>query len=305
MASCPERDFVGYGARPPRIRWPGGHRLALSIVVNYEEGGERCVLDGDAESETLNSDAVGAVSRAGGRNLAVESHYEYGSRVGFWRIQALLAGFRVPATYFVVSSAIERHPQAARAIVEAGHEVVCHGQRWIDYAGMPIETEREHVRGSLDSIERLCGVRPRGWYTGRVSQNTRRLAVEAGMTYDSDAYNDDLPYWVDVDGRDHLVVPYSFDCNDMRFASAPGFNTPDDFLRHLVASFDCLYRESAHGPKMMSVGLHLRLAGRPARTEALRRFFEHVRRHDGVWLCARGQIADHWAQACPPAARLA
>jgi peptidoglycan/xylan/chitin deacetylase (PgdA/CDA1 family) len=294
------RDFVGYGRAQPQFEWPGGKRLALSLVVNYEEGGENCVLNGDPFPETLNSDVVGAQPRPGSRNLAVESHYEYGSRVGHWRILDLLRECNIPATYFAVSSALEKHPEAARSISEEGHEVVSHGARWIDYDSVDFETENKHVIQSLDVIERLCGIRPVGWYTGRASTNTRALVQKHGLLYDSDSYNDDLPYWTRTNGRPHLVVPYSFDCNDMRFASAPGFNTPDDFIGHLQRTVDCLRRESAAHPKMMSIGLHLRLAGRPGRAEALREFLLRVRCHDDIWFCRRQDIAMFWREKFPP-----
>ena len=297
--NAPARDFVGYGRARPDFEWPGGRRVAVSVVVNYEEGGENCVLDGDTHSEVLNSDVTGAVARAGRRHLVVESHYEYGSRVGHWRILDLLQECKVPATYFAVSSALEKHPEAARSIVEAGHEVVSHGARWIDYDGVPEATEREHMVRSLDVLERLCGQRPVGWYTGRVSANTRALAVEQGLMYDSDAYNDDLPYWADVGGRPHLVLPYSFDCNDMRFASAPGFNTPDDFADHLRRTLACLRREAVRRPAMMSIGLHLRLAGRPGRAEALREFLLEATSCQDVWFCRRRDIADFWRRKFP------
>jgi len=299
--NAPARDFVGYGRNRPQFEWPGGRRVAVSLVVNYEEGGENCVLDGDSHSEVLNSDVAGAAPRPGRRNLVIESHYEYGSRVAHWRILDLLRECRVPATYFAVSGALEKHPDAARAIVEAGHEVVSHGARWIDYDGMPEATEREHMVRSLDVLERLCGQRPVGWYTGRVSANTRALAVEQGLLYDSDAYNDDLPYWTDVGGRPHLVLPYSFDCNDMRFASAPGFNTPDDFAGHLRRTLACLRREAARSaPAMMSIGLHLRLAGRPGRTEALREFLMDASANcPDVWFCRRRDIAEFWREKFP------
>lgn len=293
------RDFVGYGRGQPQFEWPGGKRVALSLVVNYEEGGENCVLDGDACSEALNSDVAGAQPRRGRRNLAVESHYEYGSRVGHWRILDLLRECKIPATYFAVSSALEKHPEAARSIVEEGHEVVSHGARWIDYDTVDRETESQHMKQSLDVIERLCGVRPVGWYTGRVSTNTRSLAQKHGLLYDCDAYNDDLPYWTRTTNCPHLVLPYSFDCNDMRFATAPGFNTPDHFIGHLQRTLDCLRRESTTHPKMMSIGLHLRLAGRPGRAEALREFLLRAVGHDDIWFCRRQDIALFWRKRFP------
>lgn len=293
------RDFIGYGRARPDFEWPGGGRVALSVVVNYEEGAENCVLEGDTFSEVLNSDVSGATARAGRRNLVVESHYEYGSRAGHWRILDLLAECRVPATYFAVSGALEKHPEAARSIIEAGHEVVSHGARWIDYDEVPEATERAHMARSLDVLERLCGERPVGWYTGRVSPRTRALAVEQGLQYDSDAYNDDLPYWTRVGDKPHLVLPYSFDCNDMRFASAPGFDTPDDFTDHLRRTLACLRREGRRQASMMSIGLHLRLAGRPGRTEALREFLLAASEFPDVWFCRRRDIAQFWRHRFP------
>ncbi|MET3396195.1 peptidoglycan/xylan/chitin deacetylase (PgdA/CDA1 family) [Variovorax sp. 1140] len=297
--NAPARDFVGYGRSRPDFEWPGGRRVAVSVVVNYEEGGENCVLEGDTHSEVLNSDVAGAVARAGRRDLVVESHYEYGSRVGHWRILELLRECGLPATYFAVSGALEKNPEAARSIVDAGHEVVSHGARWIDHDGMPEAKEREHMVRSLDVLERLCGQRPVGWYTGRVSANTRALAVEQGLMYDSDGYNDDLPYWTDVRGHSHLVLPYSFDCNDMRFASAPGFDTPDDFTDHLRRTLACLRREANRHPAMMSIGLHLRLAGRPGRADALRDFLREASAFPDVWFCRRRDIADFWRSRFP------
>lgn len=298
------RDFVGYGQARPKFEWPKGKRVALSVVVNYEEGGESCVLDGDECSEFLNSDVAGAQPRQGRRNLAVESHYEYGSRVGHWRLLDVLHECGIPATYFAVSSALEKHPEAALSIVREGHEVVSHGARWIDYDTVDYETESQHMRQSLDTIERLCGVRPVGWYTGRVSMNTRALAQKQGLLYDSDAYNDDLPYWTKANNFPHLVLPYTFDCNDMRFASAPGFNTPDDFIVHLQRTLDCLRRESKTHPRMMSIGLHLRLAGRPGRAQALREFLLSATRHSDIWFCRRQDIAQFWFERFPAPAEL-
>ncbi|WP_046869476.1 allantoinase PuuE [Microvirga massiliensis] len=294
------RDMVGYGQNPPQANWPGGARLALQIVLNYEEGAEMCVLHGDAASEVLNSDMAGVSPWPDQRNLVMESFYEYGSRVGVWRLLDVFAERSIPTTIFAVGMALERNPDVARAVAAAGHEVAAHGWRWVDYRNCPPETEAEHLRKAVAAIERLTGAPPVGWYTGRISENTRRLVVEhGGFLYDSDAYNDDLPYWVEVGDRPHLVVPYTFDCNDMRFASAPGFNTGREFYEHLVDSFDVLYAESARRPRMMSVGLHCRLAGRPGRLAALQRFLDHVQRHNEVWICRRVDIARHWATEHP------
>jgi putative urate catabolism protein len=289
------RDLIGYGASPPHVRWPGGARLALQIVMNYEEGGERSILHGDAHAEAFLGEVVGADPLAGVRNVQMESVYEYGSRVGLWRLLRLFAERRIPISVFAVAMALERHPAAARAIVEAGHEVVSHGWRWIDYQFVDEAVEREHMRLAVDTLTRLTGARPLGWYTGRLSPNTRRLVVEeGGFLYDADAYNDDLPYWMPVAGRPHLVVPYTLDNNDMKFGSLQGFNSGDQFFAYLRDAFDVLYREGAERPRMMSVGLHMRLVGRPGRFAAFQRFLDHVQRHPDVWLCRRIDVARHW-----------
>jgi chitin deacetylase len=294
------RDLVGYGRTPPDPKWPGGSRLALSIVVNYEEGGERNVLHGDTESETFLQEVIGIPASPGGRNLTVESMYEYGTRVALWRLLRMFGQRGIPTTFFVVAQALERHPEAAKAIVDAGHEIVCHGWRWIDYQFVPEPVEREHIRLAVEALTRLTGSRPLGWYTGRLSENTRRLvAEEGGFLYDSDAYTDDLPYWVVEAGRPHLVVPYTLDQNDMKTVIAGGFPTGQDWLDYVRDAFDVLYAESAEGGKMMSVGLHLRLIGRPGRAAALARFLEHVQKHDGVWICRRIDIARHWIATHP------
>jgi allantoinase len=289
------RDLIGYGRTPPDPAWPGGARLALQFVMNYEEGGERSVLHGDTESESFLQEVVGITPLRDARNLQVESMYEYGTRVGFWRLLRAFAERKIKISVFAVAMALDRHPEAAAAIVEAGHEVVSHGWRWIDYQFVPEDVERTHIRRAVETITRLTGSRPLGWYTGRLSPNTRRLVVEeGGFLYDADAYNDDLPYWTVVTGRPHLVVPYTLDNNDMKFATPQGFSTGDEWLAYLRDAFDVLYAEGAEHPKMMSVGLHLRLMGRPGRTAALLRFLDHVERHRRVWICRRLDIARHW-----------
>jgi len=294
------RDLIGYGARAPDPEWPGGARLALQIVMNYEEGGERSILHGDDFAEAFLQEVVGMQPLQGVRNMQVESIYEYGTRVGFWRLMRLFAERDVKISVFAVGMALERHPQAAAALVEAGHEVVSHGWRWIDYQFVGEDEEREHIRLAIESLTKATGSRPRGWYTGRLSPNTRRLVVEeGGFLYDSDAYNDDLPYWVLVSGKPHLVIPYTLDNNDMKFGMPQGFNTGDDFFTYLRDAFDVLYAEGATAPKMMSVGLHMRLAGRPGRFAALRRFLDHVQRHRDVWICRRIDIAHHWIRHHP------
>jgi putative urate catabolism protein len=294
------RDLIGYGANPPHPKWPGGARLALQLVMNYEEGGELSVLHGDDSAESFLHEVVGTPSLKAARALTVESVYEYGSRAGFWRLMRIFAERDIKITVYAVGMALERNPEAAAAIVAAGHEVASHGWRWIDYQLVSEEEERAHMRLAVDSLTKVTGSRPLGWYTGRVSPNTRRLVVEeGGFLYDSDAYNDDLPYWVVVSGKRHLVIPYTFDNNDMKFGTAQGFNTGDDFWRYLKDAFDVFYAEGATAPKMMSVGLHMRLTGRPGRVAALARFLDYVLEHDRVWICRRIDIARHWIQHHP------
>jgi allantoinase len=302
------RDLVGYGRNPPHPRWPGNARVAVQFVLNYEEGGENSVLHGDAGSEQFLSEIIGAAAYPA-RHLSMESVYEYGSRVGVWRILREFERRGLPLTVFGVSMALERHPDVTSAFVELGHEIACHGWRWIHYQSMDEATEREHLRIGMAIIERLTGERPLGWYTGRDSPNTRRLvADDGGLLYDSDYYGDDLPFWTRVsktDGTevDHLVVPYTLDTNDMRFATPQGFNTGAHFLQYLTDTFDVLYAEGAEAPKMMSIGMHCRLLGRPGRFLALQRFLDHVERHDRVWVCRRVDIARHWVAHHPAGAR--
>lgn len=290
------RDLVGYGGHPPNPRWPNGARIAVSLVLNYEEGGESCVLHGDATSESVLTDLGAVEALAGARQLNVESLFEYGSRVGFWEVLKVLRDRGAEATVYAVGMALERNPEAAAAIAASGFEVACHGQRWIDYQSVPESVEREHVRANVEVITRLVGRRPVGWYTGRPGPNTRRLAVEAGgFLYDSDAYNDDLPYWTEVVGRRHLVIPYSFDTNDSRLQRGGDFGTGEDFLRYCRDAFDWLYRRGTEGqPRMMTVGLHGRIIGRPGRLGALDRLIAHMQGHPDVWICSREAIARHW-----------
>ncbi len=293
------RDMIGYGANPPFADWPGSARLALQIVLNYEEGGENSVLHGDRTSETFLSEIIGAQAFEM-RHMSMESLYEYGSRAGFWRIMRELERRSIPVTVFGVSMALERNPEAVAAMLEGGHEIACHGWRWISYQLMDEATERSHMRLAVDTIRRMTGSAPLGWYTGRDSPNTRRLVVEqGGFLYDADSYADDLPYWVEVSGKPHLVVPYTLDANDMRFATSQGFNSGEQFYQYLRDTFEVLYAEGETRPKMMSVGLHCRLAGRPGRFAALCRFLDHVQRRDDVWICRRVDIARHWIQRHP------
>jgi len=294
------RDMVGYGGNPPHPQWPGGARLALSMVLNYEEGGEACVLHGDPVSEAYLHEVPGAPALADQRNLNVESVYEYGARAGFWRIVRAFRERALTLTVYAVGMALERNPAAARAMVEAGFEVASHGWRWIDYREVPESEERAHIKRAIEAIERTTGTRPVGWYTGRNSPNTRRLVVEeGGFLYDSDSYADDLPYWTAVGGRPHLVIPYTLDNNDMKFALTHGFSHGEEFFQYLRDAFDVLYEEGSQQPKMMSVGLHCRLAGRPGRTAALLRFLDYARSHDHVWITTRAEIARHWRKHHP------
>ena len=289
------RDMVGYGRAPVDPKWPGGARVAVQIVMNYEEGGENAILHGDPASEAFLSEMIGAAPWPGQRNLNMESIYEYGARAGFWRIHREFTRRNLPLTVYAVGMAMERNAEVGPAMVEAGWEVASHGYRWIDYLNVPEMIEREHVARAIAAIEKATGQRPVGWYTGRGSANTRRLVVEhGGFLYDSDSYADDLPYWTEEFGAPHLIVPYTLDANDMRFAVNQGFNSGDQFFAYLRDSFDVLYAEGAEQPKMMSVGLHCRLVGRPGRFAALQRFLDHVQKHDRVWICRRDEIARHW-----------
>jgi allantoinase len=294
------RDLIGYGANPPHARWPREARVAVSIVLNYEEGAEYCVLHGDAHSESVLTD-VGGDPLPDARNLNVESVFEYGSRVGIWEIMRILRERRVDATIFAVGMALDRNPEAAAHIAQSGFEVACHGQRWIDYQFVAEAVERADMLRNIEVITRLIGRRPCGWYTGRPSPNTRRLVVETGgFLYDSDAYNDDLPYWTRVGDRPHLVVPYSFDSNDSRLQRGGDFATGDDFFTYCRDAFDWLYRLGNVGrPRMMTISLHARIIGRPGRIGALVRLLDHIQRHEGVWLCNREAIARHWMAQHP------
>lgn len=294
-----ERDLVGYGGHPPQPHWPGNARIALQFVLNVEEGAESCILNGDAQSEAYLHELPGRPPRLGERDLSVEGMYEYGSRAGVWRILDLFNARSLPLTAFAVGRALELAPEIGQALGAAGHEVAGHGYRWLDYRGIPEDEERRHIRLTLEVIERLCGKRPVGWYTGRVSPNTRRLMrEEGGLLYSSDAYNDDLPYWL-PGSPPHLVVPYTLVNNDARYLLPNGFASGEDFFRLLKDAFDLLWQEGAKQPKMMSVGLHGRISGHPARAMALARFLDHVQGHDAVWICRREEIARHWMNNHP------
>ncbi len=298
------RDLIGYGRHPPHAQWPGQARIAVQFVLNYEEGGENSVLHGDAGSEQFLSEMANPASYAA-RHLSMESVYEYGSRAGVWRILREFERRGLPLTVFGVGMALQRHPELTAAFVELGHEIACHGLRWIHYQDVDEAVEREHMQMATQTLERLTGQRPLGWYTGRDSPNTRRLVVdEGGFEYDSDYYGDDLPFWMKVQTTGgvvvpHLVVPYTLDTNDMRFSLPQGFAQAEDFFIYLRDSFDALYAEGDETPRMLSVGMHCRLLGRPGRIVALQRFLDHVQRHDKVWVCRRIEIARHWKQTHP------
>ncbi|MFD2367652.1 allantoinase PuuE [Pseudoduganella sp. GCM10020061] len=302
------RDLVGYGPTPPHARWPGRARIAVQFVLNYEEGAENCVLHGDPASETFLSEIIGAQAFPM-RHMSMESIYEYGSRAGLWRLLRMFEERKLPLTVFGVSMALRRNPEAVAAFRELGHEIACHGLRWISYQNMDEDTERAHMQEAVQIIRELTGEAPRGWYTGRDSPNTRRLVVEhGGFAYDADHYGDDLPFWTPVacsDGRtrQQLVVPYTLDTNDMRFAAMQGFNSGTQFFDYLKDAFDVLYREGdpdgLDRPKMLSVGLHCRLVGRPARAAALARFLDYIQGHEDVWITRRIDIAEHWRTTHP------
>lgn len=294
MSSEYPRDLIGYGQKPPNPLWPNNAKLALQFVINYEEGGENCILHGDRSSEAFLSDIPGATPLDGFRNLNVESMFEYGSRAGFWRLHRIFSQRKIPVTVFAVAMALQRNPEAATAMVEAGWEVASHGYRWIDYQYVHEEVERTHIRKAIAILASVTGSRPLGFYQGRVSPNTRRLVVEEkNFLYDADGYADDLPYWNNEHGKPHLIIPYTLDNNDMRFATQ-SLNTGDEFFTYLKNAFDVLYAEGDTSPKMMSVGLHCRLSGRPGRAATLSRFLNYVQSHENVWICRRVDIARHW-----------
>ena len=298
------RDMRGHGAAMPDPRWPGGAKIAVQVVLNYEEGGENCVLHGDAASEAFLSEIVGAAPWPGQRHWNMESIYEYGARAGFWRLHRLFTGMGIPLTVYGVATALARSPEQMRAMQAAGWEIASHGLKWVEHKDMAEAEERAQIAEAIRLHTEVTGDRPRGWYTGRCSVNTVALASEAGMDYISDSYADDLPYWVRIADRDQLMIPYTLDCNDMRFATPQGFNSGDQFFAYLKDSFDALYAEGEAGQaKMLSIGLHCRLIGRPGRVMALKRFLDYAAGHDGVWFARRIDIADHWAREHPPVDR--
>lgn len=299
MAKHYPRDLIGYSNNPPLVKWPGKARVALQFVLNYEEGAENCVLHGDQHSETFLSELIGATA-FNDRHMSMESIYEYGSRVGFWRIHQLFTQYQIPVTVFAVTMAIQRNPEALQAMLDAKWEIASHAMRWIHYQNMPVEQERELMQQSIELHEKLTGQKPLGWYTGRTSPNTLPLLSELDfLQYSADSYADDLPYYDQHYNKPLLMVPYTLDNNDMRFASPQGFNSGDQFYHYLKDSFDVLYEEGKYAPKMMSVGLHCRIIGRPGRFAALKRFIEYVAQRQQVWITTRTEIASHWLKHHP------
>ena len=294
MSNDYPRDLVGYGANPPHPQWPGEAAIAVQFVINYEEGGENSILHGDAGSEAFLSEIIGADSFPA-RHMSMESIYEYGSRAGFWRLHRMFTERNLPVTVYGVAMALQRNPDAVAAMKAAQWEIASHGLRWINYQDVDIEIEREHMRQAIEIHTKATGERPLGWYTGRTSPNTAKLVVEeGGFVYDADSYADDLPYWDTQHGKPQLIVPYTLDNNDMRFATNQGSNSGDQFFAYLRDAFDVLYAEGKSAPKMMSIGLHCRLAGRPGRAAALARFLDYILAHERVWVCRRIDLAQHW-----------
>ena len=293
------RDMIGYGSKEPKVVWPNNAKLALQIVLNYEEGGENNILHGDKHSETFLSEIIGAQAFKD-RHINMESMYEYGSRRGFWRLHKLFQEKKIPITIFGVAMALERNPEVCDAIKNGNYEVACHGWRWIDYQNVKKSTEKKDMKLAIKTIKKIFGKRPLGWYTGRCSPNTRDLVFEDGkFLYDSDSYSDDLPYWEYKKNKKQLIIPYTLDNNDMRFATSQGFNAGEQFYTYLKDSFDALYEEGKTNPKMMSVGLHCRLIGRPGRIQSLKKFLDYALKFNDVWICKRIDIAKHWIKNYP------
>jgi putative urate catabolism protein len=292
--------MTGYGANPPKANWPNGAKIAVQFVLNYEEGAENCVLNGDAGAETFLSEIIGAGEVIGARNMSMESLYEYGSRVGVWRVLNLFEKYQLPLTVFAVTKALEANPLVVEQFLAADHEIACHGLRWINYQDIPKDLERTHMLEAIALHTKLTGTRPLGWYTGRTSPNTRNLIAEEGrFLYDADDYSDDLPFWSTQVKQPHLIVPYTLDTNDMRFCTAQGFHTGQQFFEYLRDAFDVLLLEGETAPKMLSIGLHCRIIGRPARLAGLEKFLRHIIAHQDVWVCKRIEIAQHWRNNFP------
>ena len=299
MIKKPLRDMIGYGSNELKVSWPNNARIAIQIVLNYEEGAENCVLNGDKNSEIFLSEIIGA-QPVRDRHISIESLYEYGSRRGFWRLHKLFQEKKIPVTIFGVGMALEKNPEICKAIKDARYEVASHGWRWIDYQNIKKSEEKKHIKLAIQAHKKIFGERPLGWYTGRCSPNTRDLVMEdGGFLYDSDSYSDDLPYWETRDKKRQLIIPYTLDNNDMRFVTNQGFNTGDHFFTYLKDSFDSLYEEGKINPKMMSVGVHCRIIGKPGRIQSLKRFLEYIQKHENVWICKRIDIANHWIKNYP------
>ena len=294
MSKKNTRDMIGYGSNDLTVVWPNNARIAVQIVLNYEEGAENCILNGDKKSEVFLSEIIGA-QPIKGRHINMESLYEYGSRRGFWRLHKLFQEKKIPITIFGVGMALEKNPEICKAIKNSDYEVASHGWRWIDYQNIKKSEEKKHMKLAIQAHKKIFGERPQGWYTGRCSPNTRDLVFEdGGFLYDSDSYSDDLPYWEVRNKKKQLIIPYTLDNNDMRFATNQGFNTGDHFFTYLKDSFDALYEEGKTNPKMMSVGLHCRLIGKPGRIQSLKKFLDYIMKHEDVWICKRIDIAKHW-----------
>ena len=294
------RDLRGYQGLYPGVTWPNNARIAVQFVLNYEEGAEKCILHGDDHSETFLSEIIGASAFDRSRHMSMESIYEYGSRAGVWRLLDFFREQNIPITVFGVAMAMKRYPKPIEQALKDGHEICSHGLHWINYHGVNIDIERQHMQKAIEIHRSICGERPLGWYTGRTSENTRFLVNdEGGFLYDADDYSDDLPFWSRIEKKPHLIIPYTLDCNDMRFATAQGFNTGDQFYIYLKDAFDTLYSEGENKPKMMSIGLHCRIVGRPGRFQGLKRFVDYILRHDRVWITRRIDIAHHWINNHP------
>jgi len=294
MSKKNPRDMIGYGSKDPKIKWPNDSRIAVQIVLNYEEGAENSILHGDNNSEVFLSEIIGA-QPVKGRHMNMESLYEYGSRAGFWRLHKLFQEKKIPITVFGVGMALQKNPEICKAMIEGNYEVASHGWRWIDYQNIKKTEEKKHMNLAIQTHTKIFGERPYGWYTGRCSPNTRDLVMkDGGFLYDSDSYSDDLPYWETRNKKKQLIIPYTLDNNDMRFATNQGFNTGDHFFSYLKDSFDVLYEEGRTSPKMMSVGLHCRLIGKPGRIQSLKKFLDYILKHEDVWICKRIDIAKYW-----------
>ncbi len=293
------RDLHGYGPNPPHPHWPDEARIAVQFVLNFEEGAENCILHGDGRAETFLSEIINAPEIKGARHMSMESLYEYGSRAGVWRILRLFEDYKLPLTIFAVADALKRSPHMVEEFTKRGHEIACHGLKWIDYQHVDRDTEQAHIEQAIRIFEQLTGAPPQGWYTGRTSPNTRDLVAQYGFVYDADDYSDDLPFWSKQTKGPHLIVPYTLDTNDMRFCSVQGFNSGEQFYTYLRDAFDVLYAEGERAPKMLSIGLHCRITGRPARLAGLKRFLDHVTAHEKVWVARRIDIARHWRTHFP------